>query len=72
MADYLYSNDRLLNDGVERTPIEQIYWGVEAEWLQASFDAIEKRYESVDRYIEVALGIDADTRRQIRRNLLRN
>lgn len=71
MADYLHSNDRLLNDGVERTPIEQIYWGVEAAWLQASFDAIEEQYGSVDRYIEVALGIDADTREKIRRNLLR-
>ncbi|MDH3750011.1 MAG: tyrosine-protein phosphatase [Gammaproteobacteria bacterium] len=70
MADYLYSNDRLLNDGVKRTPIEQIYWGVEADWLQASFDAIEEQYGSVDRYIEVALGIDAATRARIRQNLL--
>lgn len=70
MADYLHSNDRLLNDGVERSPIEQVYWGVEAEWLQASFDAIEAKYGSVDRYIEVALGIDAETRARIRSNLL--
>lgn len=70
MADYLYSNDRLLNDGVERTPIEQVYWGVESEWLQASFDAIEAQYGSVDRYIEVGLGIDASQRARIRQNLL--
>ena len=70
MADYLHSNDRLLNDGVERSPIEKVYWGVEADWLQASFDAIEAQYGSVDRYIEVALGIDADTRARIRKNLL--
>jgi len=70
MADYLYSNDRLLNDGIERTPIEQVYWGVETKWLQASFDAIEEQYGSVDRYIEVALGIDAETRARIRQNLL--
>ena len=66
-----YGNDRLLSDGVERTPIEKIYWGVEADWLQASFDAIEEQYGSVDRYIEVALGIDAETRARIRQNLLK-
>lgn len=70
MADYLSSNDRLLNDGVKRTPIEEVYWGVEAEWLQASFDAIETQYGSVERYIEVGLGIDTDTRNRIRKNLL--
>jgi len=70
MADYLYSNDRLLNDGVERTPIEQVYWGVEAEWLRASFEAIEAQYGSVDRYIEEALEIDVATRTRIRNNLL--
>jgi len=72
MADYLYSNDRLLTDGVERTPIEQLYWGVEAEWLQASFASIEAQYGSVDNYIDVALGIDAKTRDAIRKNLLRD
>lgn len=70
MADYLYSNDRLLNDGVARSPIERMYWGVEADWLQASFAAIEGQYGSVDRYIEVALGIDAERRASIRKNLL--
>ena len=71
MADYLYSNDRLLSDGVERTAIEKIYWGVEEDWLRASFEGIEAHYGSLDRYFEVALGIDAATRARIRRNLLR-
>lgn len=70
MLDYLHSNDRLLNDGVERSPIEKMYWGVEAEWLKASYDAIEDQYGSVDRYIEVALSIDTATRALIRKNLL--
>lgn len=71
MADYLYSNDRLLSDGIERNVIEQLYWSVEADWLQASFDGMETQYGSVDRYIEVALGIDDDIRAKIRENLLR-
>ena len=69
MADYLYSNDRLLSDGVERTAIEKIYWGVEEDWLRASFEGIEAHYGSLDRYFEVALGIDAATRARIRKNL---
>jgi protein-tyrosine phosphatase len=70
MADYLYSNDRMLSDGVERTAIEKVYWGVEEDWLRASFEGIEAHYGSLDRYFEVALGIDAATRARIRKNLV--
>jgi len=71
MADYLFSNDHLLSEDDGRTAIEKLYWSVEPEWLQASFDSIESQFGSVDSYIEEALGIDDDTRAKIRSNLLR-
>jgi len=71
MADYLYSNDLLLSEDDGRTAIEKLYWGVEPEWLQASFDSIESRFGSVDGYLEEALGIDTEVRAKIRSNLLR-
>lgn len=70
VEDYLVSNDRLLSEDDGRTPIEKLYWGVQREWLQASFDSIESEFGSVDAYIEKALGIDADTRAKIVSNLL--
>jgi len=70
MVDYLLSNDLLLSEDDGRSEIEKLYWSVEREWLEASFESIEASYGSIDRYIETALGIDSATREKIKSNLL--
>lgn len=70
ISDYLLSNQLLLSDDDSKTAIEKLYWGVRREWLQASFDSIEARYGSVENYTQTALGLDRQTLKQIRANLL--
>ena len=55
MEDYLLSNDLLLNEDDGRSAIEKLYWSVEREWLEASFESIEESHGSIDAYIEKAL-----------------
>jgi len=70
MEDYLLSNELLLSPDDGRSAIEKLYWSVQREWLQASFDAIDNRYGSVEKYVETALGLDVQTVDRIRNNLL--
>lgn len=41
-------------------------WGVEAEYLEKAFDALEARSGTVDAYAETVLGVDAATRDALR------
>ena len=41
--------------------------GVRAEYLQAVYDAIHDEFESLDQYLEQAVGLDPDKRAELRR-----
>ncbi len=68
MADFLRTNeytlpqfkpaiDRFVAAGGERAIAEAIF-GVKAEYLEASFDEMGKRYGTIERYFAEGLGID--------------
>jgi protein tyrosine/serine phosphatase/phosphoglycolate phosphatase-like HAD superfamily hydrolase len=76
MEDYLRSNDYILPlykkqigafvaaGGEESIPLAIL--GVKAEYLDASFDEMERQYGSIENYFSEALGIDAKTQAKIR------
>lgn len=85
MADYLLTNQAARLDertpGITeviaktygRTPSQsavRAFLGVEPEFLDAAFDAIEARHGSLDSYLETDLGVDAKLRGQIADRLL--
>jgi len=76
MADYMRTNEYTLPQyqrvidgfvaaGGERAIAEAIF-GVKAEYLQASFDAMLKQYGTIERYFSEGLGIDAAGQRALR------
>jgi protein-tyrosine phosphatase len=76
MEDFLRSNDYILpaykktiDDfvaaGGDPTIIAAIL-GVKAEYLDASFDEMQKRYGTIEKYFSEALGIDADGQKVLR------
>jgi len=76
IADFLRSNEYLLPQyqraidgfiaaGGDRT-IPLAVFGAKAEYLQASFDEMQKRYGTIERYFSDALGIDAAGQRALR------
>jgi len=76
MEDYLRSNEYILPayqkviDGFVAAggdpAIPQAILGVRKEYLDASFDEMEKRYGTVERYFSEGLGIDADGQGRLR------
>lgn len=48
----------------------RVLMGVEPEYLDAAFAAIEERYGSTDAYLEAALGMDAAARERLRAALV--
>jgi protein tyrosine/serine phosphatase len=85
LADYLLTNDHArfetraplfaawVQDLTGRTPSREAIFagmGVEAEYLHLAFDAIEARYGSVESYLELALGVDAELKSRIEERLL--
>jgi len=74
--DYLRSNEYILPayqkviDGFVAAggdpAIPQAILGVRKEYLDASFDEMEKRYGTVERYFSEGLGIDADGQGRLR------
>jgi len=77
MADYMRTNEYTLPQyqrvidgfvaaGGERAIAEAIF-GVKAEYLQASFDAMLKQYETIERYFSEGLGIDAASQQALKK-----
>jgi protein-tyrosine phosphatase len=69
MADFMRTNDYTLPQfepvidefvaaGGDRAIAEAVF-GVKAEYLEASFDEMQKRYGTIERYFSEGLGIDA-------------
>ncbi|HZY20424.1 MAG TPA: tyrosine-protein phosphatase [Ramlibacter sp.] len=61
MHDYLLTNERLkppafVWKGLE-PHVARVLWGVQPEFLQAAFDAIEEDHGGLDRYLRDALGV---------------
>jgi len=85
VSDYLLTNDPVrmqrrapgfaawVEDLTGRRPSEEAIFasmGVEAEYLQIAINAIEARYETVDYYMNAALGVDDALKARIQANLL--
>ena len=81
MADYMRTNDYTLPQsatvidgfvaaGGDRAIPEAVI-GVKPEYLQASFDEMEKRYGTIEAYFAKGLGIDAAGQKALRDRLLR-
>jgi len=77
MADYMRTNaytlpqfrheiDGFVAAGGERAIAEAIF-GVKAEYLQASFDAMQKQYGTIERYFSEGLGIDDAGQRALKK-----
>jgi len=77
MADYMRTNEYTLPQyqrvidgfvaaGGERAIAEAIF-GVKAEYLQASFDAMLKQYGTIERYFSEGLGIDAASQQALKK-----
>jgi protein-tyrosine phosphatase len=79
MQDYLLSNTYLaakngkmlaaLKGRIDPALLEPLL-GVRAEYLQAGFDAVDKEYGSMDRYIREGLGLSDATIRALRNEFL--
>ena len=80
MKDYLLSNDYNLpplkpiidrfEAGGGHRNIPLAIFGVKAEYLEAAFDEMEKRYGGVQEYFAEGLGIDVETQDKLRALLL--
>ena len=61
MADYLLTNQRLKRHpgvGMGLAPeLVAVLWGVQAEFLEAAFEAVEKDHGSLEGYLRDALGL---------------
>jgi protein-tyrosine phosphatase len=70
MHDYLLTNERLKPPSFAWRGLEphvaHVLWGVRPEFLQASFDAIDANYGSLDGYLRDALGLTGPSLRRLR------
>ena len=70
MRDYLLTNDRLKPPAFAWKGLEphvaKVLWGVQPEFLQASFDAIEEDFGGPDAYLRQALGVGEAERARLR------
>jgi protein-tyrosine phosphatase len=82
MADYMRTNeynlpqsarviDGFVAAGGDRAIAEAIF-GVKPEYLEASFDEMQKRYGTIEAYFAEGLGIDAAGQRALRDRFLRS
>lgn len=76
MADYLGSNDTIIpryQDAIAAfvqaggdPDIPEAILGVQAVYLNASFDAMENQYSTIENYFAEGLGINADGQQALR------
>ena len=76
MKDYLRSNDYILPlykkvidgfvAGGGEPSIPQAIFGVNEEYLEASFDEMKTKFGPIESYFSEALGIDATTQKAMR------
>ena len=79
MRDYLLSNDflaaknqrmvQMVKGHIDPALLEPLL-GVRAEYLQAGFDAVDKDYGSMDRYVHDGLGLSDATIQALRSEFL--
>ena len=77
LRDFVASNE-FLHDRIERTvervrqrgPVDEVklraLLGVRSQQMEHTLRAIEVRYGSIDRYLEVEMGLDATRRERLR------
>ena len=50
---------------VENHQFQRPFFGVKVEYLEASFDEMEKNYDTIENYFSEGLGIDATTQKAL-------
>ncbi|MDR0413791.1 MAG: tyrosine-protein phosphatase [Prevotellaceae bacterium] len=77
MDDYLLTNTYLRPQAVmpqtpqQRLPVLRQMLGVQSSYIEAAKDEIEKRYGSIDSYLEKALGVGKPERKKLAKLLLK-
>lgn len=70
LDDYLLTNQRLKRPpgvGMGLSPdLAAVLWGVQVEFLEAAFEAVEKDHGSLDGYLREGLGLGAPERERLR------
>jgi protein-tyrosine phosphatase len=70
LDDYLLTNQRLrppaVSGGTLDPVVAQVLRGVESDFLQAAYDAINTDHGSIDRFLDRGLGVGEAERRQLR------
>lgn len=70
MHDYLLTNQLYKVPALYASPlpseVSRVLWGVQPEFLQAAFDAMDADFGGVDGYLEKGLGLDAAQRQKLR------
>lgn len=75
-ADFVASNDAIddlravMQSGAAGADLSEFLIGVRPEYLEAAFDEVQRRFGSMNRYLDV-IGVSADMRREIGRVLHR-
>lgn len=71
MRDYLLTNQRLparpLVPGGLEPEVARVLWGVQAEFLEAAFEAVRQDHGSLDAFLHDALGLTASRHKELRR-----
>lgn len=70
LDDYLLTNQRLkppAGAGMGLAPeLARVLWGVQVEFLEAAFEAVEKDYGSLDTYLRDGIGLGEPEHRHLR------
>jgi protein-tyrosine phosphatase len=78
IADFLISNDRLVakneaffaaHPTIPRAVLEPVM-GVRRDYIETSFAAVERKYGSVEKYAQTALGVDKKMIKRLRKHYL--
>jgi protein-tyrosine phosphatase len=70
LIEYMKSSPKYRQMATERLDLAMPMLRVESEYLDTSFAVIERDHGTVERYLDEALGIDAEEQNAIRLNLL--
>lgn len=70
LIEYMKASPKYRQLATERVDLAMPMLRAEADYLATSFAVIENDHGSVERYLDVALGIDGEAQKAIRANLL--